>query len=436
MLIKLKRGLDLSLTGEPEQAIYPAPALGAAALIGADYVDLTHTLAVAEGERVRLGQTLFTDRRDSEICYTAPGSGYVQAINRGARRHLASVVIKLDGDDAEEFPAHTLESLANLPSETVTEILLRSGLWTAFRARPYGRVPLPDRLPQALFVTAMDTNPLAPDPAMVIADHTENFRYGLTVLSRLATDTTFLCKSPSTNLPVPAVDGLVMAEFQDPHPAGLPGTHIHCLTADDTEPAWYVGYQDVIAVGKLFLTGRLWPERIVALGGPGIARPRLLRARIGASLDELLSGEIEPNCRVISGSALSGRRATLTTAYLGRYHQQVTVLPELEDRAAARPGLLSMLMGRDRTSRRIDTALNGWPSGMLPLEAFERVWPLRIPPAPLLRALLVRDVETARALGCLSLDEEDLALCSYVCPAKYDYGSALRATLRAIERST
>jgi len=435
MLIKLKRGLDLPIAGAPEQIIHPAPQLSTVALMGADYVDLKHSLSVTEGERVRLGQTLFTDRRYSEIRYTAPGSGHVRAINRGAQRRLSSVVIELDGNDAETFPAHATESLGDLASDTIKDMLLRSGLWTAFRARPYDRIPPPDRLPHALFVTAMDTNPLAADPAVIIAEHAEDFRHGLTVLSRLATDKTYLCKSPSTSLPAPAVDGPVIAEFQGPHPAGLPGTHIHYLaTASEQPENWHVGYQDVIAIGKLFLTGQLWPDRIVALCGPGIARPRLLRARIGANLDELLSGESKPNCRVISGSVFAGRRTTLTAAHLGRYHQQVTVLPEVADHQA-RPGLLSRLIGRDGSSSAINTAVNGWPSGMLPVEAFERVWPLQIPPTPLLRALLVRDVETARALGCLALDEEDLALCTYVCPAKYDYGSALRATLRAIERS-
>jgi len=357
MLIKLKRGFDLPIAGAPEQIIHPAPALHTVALVGSDYVDLKHALAVAKGDRVRLGQTLFTDRRYPEVRYTAPGSGYVRAINRGAKRRLASIVIELDGDDAETFSAHESQSLADLSSDTVTELLLLSGLWTAFRARPYSRVPPPNSLPHALFITAMDTNPLAADPAVAIAEHTDDFRHGLTVLSRFATDKTYLCKSPSTTLSIPVLEGLVTAEFQGPHPAGLPGTHIHCLATHSAEPAWYVGYQDVIAIGKLFLTGKLWPERIVALGGPGVTRPRLVRTRIGASLDELLSGESKANCRVISGSVLSGRRATQTATHLGRYHQQVTVLPEVANRDAG-PGLLAGLMGQDRASRPIDTAVN------------------------------------------------------------------------------
>ena len=434
MLIKLKRGLDLPLSGAPEQVIHPTPRLTTVALIGADYVDLRHSMAVSEGERVRLGQTLFTDRRYSEVCYTAPGSGYVRAIHRGAKRRLASVVIELDGEEAESFPAHDPAELGRLSVTTVQETLLRSGLFTAFRVRPYGRVPAPDQFPSALFVTAIDTNPLAVDPAVVIGENRKAFDQGLTVLSRLPAEKVYVCTSPSANLSIPEVEGIVSVQFQGPHPAGLPGTHIHHLARHGTE-AWYIGYQDVIALGKLFVSGELWPERIVALGGSGIGNPRLVRAPIGASLDDLVCDEAAPDCRIISGSVLSGRRATPTAAHLGRYHTQVTVIPEVARRTGL-PPLFSRLIGRGRGSRQIDTAANGLPGGMLPVEAFERVWPLHTPPAPLLRALLVRDAEAALELGCLDLEEEDLSLCSYVCPAKYDYGSALRATLRDIERAS
>lgn len=435
MLIKLKRGFDLSMTGAPEQIIHRAPPVRTVAVVGHDYADLRHSLTVTEGDAVRLGQTLFTDRRFPQVRYTSPGTGVVSAIHRGAKRRLASIVITLEGDDAETqaeaFPAEGVERLSGLSPDAVRDRLLRSGLWTALRARPYDRVAEPDHVPRALFVTAMDTNPLAGDPTVVLAEHAQAFEHGLTVLSRLAK--TYVCKSPSMNLTVPALAEVVVAEFQGPHPAGLPGTHIQCL-APGSEPAWHIGYQDVIAIGKLFVTGSLWPERIVALGGPGMTHPRLVRTRLGASLNDVVSGGTRTDCRIISGSVLSGRRITPTAAHLGRYHQQVSVLPEVET-DGTRPGFLSLLTNRRHPSGRVDTAVNGWPSGMLPVEAFEKVWPLPTPPVPLLRALLVRDAELARALGCLDLSEEDLSLCSYVCPAKYDYGSALRATLRAIERS-
>jgi len=441
MTIKLNRGLDLTLPGAPEQVIGPCPDVSHVALLGADYPDLRPALAVSEGERVRLGQALFTDRRHPEIRYTAPAAGRVLAINRGARRKLSSLVMELDGEEAEAYPAHEPARLASLAPQTVRDALLRSGLWTSFRSRPYNTIPPPDRFPGALFINAMDTNPLAADPSVVLAARAEDFRHGVTAVSRLATGTTYVCKSPATPLEPPGADGVVVAEFEGPHPAGLAGTHMHYLRARPGETErWHVGYQDVIAIGRLLATGQLWRDRIVAVGGPGISNPRLLRAPVGASLVELLAGELAPGCRLISGSVLSGRKATPPDAYLGRYHQQVTAVPEYYARSRsgqAGSRLLSALIPRrpEVIPPQPTTAVNGWPAGMLPVEDFERVWPLRTPPLPLLRALLVRDTETAVALGCLDLDEEDLALCSFVCPAKHDYGSALRATLRECERS-
>jgi Na+-transporting NADH:ubiquinone oxidoreductase subunit A len=441
MTIKLKRGLDLTLPGAPEQVIGPCPELSRVAVLGADYPDLRPALAVSEGERVRLGQALFTDRRHPEIRYTAPAAGRVLAINRGARRRLSSLVIEVDGEEAEAYPAHEPARLASLAPETVRDALLRSGLWTSFRSRPYNSIPPPDRRPGALFVNAMDTNPLAADPSVILAEHSEDFRHGVTAVSRLATGITYVCKSPATPLELPAADGLVIADFEGPHPAGLAGTHMHYLRARSGETErWHVGYQDVIAIGRLVATGRLWRSRIVAVGGPGVRNPRLLRAPAGASLAELVAGQLAAGCRLISGSVLSGRKATPPHDYLGRYHQQVTVVPEYYARSRSvqvRSPLLSALIRKraDIIAPQPTTAVNGWPAGMLPVEDFERVWPLRTPPLPLLRALLVRDTETAVALGCLDLDEEDLALCSFVCPAKHDYGGALRATLREYERS-
>ena len=428
MLVKIKRGLDLPIAAAAPGPAQQAPAVSSVALVGPDYMDLKPSLAVAEGERVRLGDILFTHRKHPELCFTAPGSGTILAINRGARRRLLSVVIKLEGDDAVHFPAYPSDALDKLASNIIKESLLASGLWTAFRARPYNRIPVPDASPRSIFVTAIDTNPGAANPVAVIAEQAEAFCSGLRVINRLVTDKTYLCKARSADVPSVDMDSLVTVEFQGPHPAGLPGTHMHYLApVTDQADLWHIGCQDVIAIGKLFRTGRLWTERIVAVGGPGIKNPRLVRTRSGANLDELLNGEQLNNCRVISGSVLSGRQATRQTAHLGRYHQQISVLPEVDypDLAAPRAG----------QHRAMTTAIHGWPSGMLTVEAFDRVWPLHIPAIPLLRALLIKDTDTAVALGCLGLDEEDLALCSYVCPAKYDYGSALRATLNEIERA-
>jgi Na+-transporting NADH:ubiquinone oxidoreductase subunit A len=438
--VHLRKGLDISLAGAPRQVIEPGRGISSIALVGDDYAGLRSKLLVQQGDRVRLGDPLLADRRDPRIVFTAFGAGTVAAINLGERRSLRAVMLSLDGEDEEvTFPAQSPAALANLPRDTVIENLLRSGSWTALRSRPFGRIPLPNAVPRAIFVTAIDTNPLAARPEVVIADHRDDFTHGLKVISRLADCPVFLCTALGADIDDSAGNRITRVAFAGPHPAGLPGTHIHVLSpAGIGHEAWYIGYQDVIAIGRLFTTGRLWTERVVALAGPPVRRPRLVRTRLGADLSELVADELAPGpVRVVSGSALSGRRAAPPVGYLGRYHLQVSVLGEPVP-GAPPPRPPSSMHGIGRLFRRrpiaMSTALNGEPAAMFPLGSFERVMPLDILPTPLLRALAVGDTERALDLGCLELEEEDLALCTFVCPSKLDYGALLRRTLLQIEK--
>ncbi|MEE9603441.1 MAG: NADH:ubiquinone reductase (Na(+)-transporting) subunit A, partial [Thermoguttaceae bacterium] len=356
-----------------------------------------------------------------------------------------SVVVSLSGNDEEVFPFWPEGELATLRRDQVTETLLASGLWTALRTRPYSKVPDPESTPRSLFVTAMDTNPLATRPEVVIAEYPEAIVNGLTVLSHLTEGPVFLCKAPYVELPEAESPKISVAEFAGPHPSGLVGTHIHVL--DPVGPArsvWHLGYQDVIAIGKLFTTGRLWTERIVALGGPVVKRPRLIRARLGADTGELVRGELENvEARIISGSVLSGRWARKPENYLGRFHTQISAVAEaqLEDgaRTTGKDAAFSIhnLFVTGQPAMRqfsLTSALHGRSTAMVPLGEFERVMPLDILPTQLLRTLLYGDTEMAQALGCLELDEEDLALCTFVCPGKLNYGPLLRAALTQIEK--
>ena len=446
MHITIKKGLDIPITGEPQQTVEDGHPVGSVGLIGLDYVGLKPSMHVQEGDRVKLGQVLFSDKRTPGVNHTSPGSGVVKAINRGPRRILESVVIRLDGDEEETFRAYTQRELSTLKAEQVKESLLASGLWTAFRTRPYGRVPLPDSTPHSIFVTAMDSNPLAPRADLIINYHPEDFANGLTVVSRLTSGKVFVCKSPGSSVPTNGTAQVFVAEFAGPHPAGLVGTHIHFLDpVAATKTVWHLHCQDVIAIGKLFLTGRLWTERTISLAGPLVNKPRLLRTRLGANTDDLVEGEIpdQPE-RILSGSVLSGRRAAGWGTFLGRYHSQISVLPEGGPRqflgwigpgwdkySATNIFVSSLFRGRKFP---LSTLQHGNPRGIVPTGIYEKVMPLDLLVTPLLKALAVRDTDGAQALGCLELEEEDLALCSFVCPSKYDFGGYLRNNLEQIEQ--
>lgn len=446
-MIKLNKGLTLPIAGLPTQAIEDGRAIRSVAVLGNDYPGMKPTMAVGEGETVTKGQVLFSDKKNEGVIYTAPASGTVTAINRGAKRALLSVVIEV-GEDSQTTTSQptSYEALADLTREVITEKLVASGDWVALRTRPFARVPAIGTVPNSIFVTAMDSNPLAGDPAVIINDKASEFSAGLELLAKLTDGGVHVCHAPGLFLPTGEDARIVAHEFSGPHPAGLPGTHIHFIDPVSTnKTVWYINYQDVIAFGHLFLTGSVLTERVVALAGPGVTNPRLIKTVLGANLDELTAGELEStNQRVISGSVLAGRTAEGPEAYLGRYHNQVSVLPEDKERRLfgyLTPGMdshsvfpiyLSKWLGEK--NMKFSTNTNGSPRGMVPIGTFEEVMPLDILPTQLLRSLLVGDLETAVNLGCLELDEEDIALCTYACPGKYEYGPVLRDVLTQIEK--
>jgi Na+-transporting NADH:ubiquinone oxidoreductase subunit A len=441
--IKIKKGLDLPITGAPAQEIEDGPAVGHVAVLGPDYIGMRPTMAVNEGDQVKKGQLLFEDKKTAGVLYTAPVSGKVVAVNRGDKRVLLSVVIEAAGDDEIRFDEHINTAPDQLSRDQIRETLVTAGLWPALRTRPYSKVPEPESLPHSIFVTAMDTNPLAADPQVVLRGLEEDFTRGLTMLRKLTEGSVYVCKAPGASIPDGGADAV---EFAGPHPAGLPGTHIHFLDAvGAAKVVWYIGYQDVVAFGKLFATGSLWTERVVALGGPQVERPRLLRTTLGASLEGLTMGQLkEGENRVISGSVLSGRADAGPLNFLGRYHTQVSVLVEGREREFLgwqKPGfdkfsVKNVFASKLKPNQLFDftTSTEGSDRAMVPIGSYEKVMPMDIIPTFLLRALIVEDTERAQALGCLELDEEDLGLCSFVCPGKYEYGPMLRQNLARIER--
>lgn len=452
-LHKIRKGLNLPIAGAPKQTIEKASQPNSVAVLADDYVGIKPTMHVAVGDDVCRGQVLFEDKKNPGVRFTAPGSGRVIAVHRGARRALQSVVIQLDTSElagkgeAVTFSSFTGRSPGELQRTQVKDLLLESGLWTALRGRPFGRVADPEKLPRSIFVTASDTNPLSPDVNVVLGGKEEHFERGLQILAKLTDGPVYICKSPGGEIPVPSGRCFKVEEFSGPHPSGTVGVHIHFLDpVDATKLVWHVDYQDTVAIGALFESGVLDVERVVALAGPSVNRPRLLSTRIGASVDRLTTGELSnAENRVISGSVFSGRIASGDVfGYLGRYHHQISAIPEQRTRTFLgwlTPGIESYSIVNTFISRLIPnkkfnfgSSTHGSNRAMVPIGMYERIMPMDIQPSFLLRALAVGDIEYAQQLGCLELDEEDLALCTFVCPGKTEYGPLLRNVLTAIEK--
>ena len=334
----------------------------------------------------------------------------------------------------------------NLHANDIVSLLVESGLWTALRTRPFSKIPDPATKPDALFINAMDTNPLAPKPELIIHEKRADFIFGLRTLLRLTHENIYLCKFLGDDIPGEEINHIHVKQFTGPHPAGLVGTHIHLLDpVGKHKKVWHLNYQDVIAIGHLFATGKIYNGLVVSVAGPKVKRPRLIHTLMGASILDLTANALLPGpVRVISGSVLSGRKVSGPLAYLGRYHNQVSVieeggartflgwlLPRVDQFSITKSVLGSWLPGKLFP---MNTLLNGASRSMLPLGLYERVMPLDIEPTHFLKALLAGDVDKVFNLGLLELDEEDLALCTFVCPGKIDFAPYLRKVLEKFEK--
>ena len=447
-MITIKKGLDVPVQGEPQQVIHDGPSIKTVATLGEEFVGMRPTMFVKVGDRVKKGQVIFSDKKNPGVKFTAQAAGVVKEINRGEKRVLQSVVLEVesevDGNDQITFTSYSASELDSVSREDVVKTLVDSGLWTALRTRPFSKVPAIDSTAAAIFVSAMDTNPLAANPEVVIAEQIEAFKNGLTILSRLTDGEVFVSKAPGTNIPV--VDAVQVNEFAGKHPSGLVGTHIHFLKPVSANKfVWHLGYQDVIAFGKLFTSGELDSTRVISLAGPASKNPRLVRTLLGASTAELTTDEAsDGELRVVSGSLLMGSTANTVHGYLGRYHVQVSLILEGREKefiGYMYPGSNKFSVTRAYLSHffpkklfNMTTTTNGSDRAMVPIGNFERVMPLDILPTMLLRDLVAGDTDTAQQLGALELDEEDLALCTFVCPGKTDYGVHLRDCLTTIEK--
>lgn len=446
-MTKITKGLDLPITGSPVQKIFSGHAVTKVAIVAADYVGMKPSMLVQVGEKVKKGQALFEDKKTPGVFFTSPVSGTILEINRGDRRAFQSVVISNDGNDQVTFKNFKNKSIADYSTEEVKALLVESGLWTTLRTRPFSKTPEVSSEPKAIFVNVMDTNPLAANPEVVIDGKIEDLKNGVMAISKLTNGKTFVVTHKNSKVDVSGISNVVKESFEGPHPAGLVGTHIHFLNPVSAKTTvWHLNYQDVIAIGKLFKSGELSNERVISIAGPASRNPRLVSTVVGASIDELLVGENFDNSsvRYVSGSVLGGRTAKGAMSYLGRFHLQVSMLKEGNYREFLgwhSPGLnkysfksvfLSKLIPGKKFN--LDTNTNGSHRSIVPIGSFEAVMPMDILPTQLLRYLASKNTDQAVNLGALELDEEDLALCTFVDPCKNEYGPILRQNLNIIEK--
>lgn len=435
--VKLKKGFDLRLEGEADRKLTTGLSPLLYAVKPTDFPGLVPKMEVREGDKVKAGTTIFSDKQRPEIRFASPVSGTVTAISRGDRRKLLEIVIEKSGDEFVDFGK---QDISRLSPEKIKETLLVSGLWPALRQRPYNVVASPASSPKAIFISGFDTAPLAPDYTFIADNSSSSLFYaGMKALGKLTKGKVHLVLNGKGDAPalVKNLDGVEISTFRGPHPAGNPGVHIHHIDPlNKGELVWVVNFQDVLAIGRLFEEGVYHPERIVALTGSEVLRPGYYRMVAGASVAELLRSNLrEGPSRVISGNVLTGTKI-LQDGFLGFYDSHVTVIPEgnySEFFGWASPGLkkfsfykvfVSSLFPAKRY--RLDTNLHGGERAFVMTGKYEQVVPMDIYPMQLLKAILARDIETMENLGIYEIAEEDLALCEYICPSKIEIQSIVR----------
>jgi|TARA_B100000073_G_scaffold75781_1_gene57183 Na+-transporting NADH:ubiquinone oxidoreductase subunit A len=434
-VIKISKGLDLPISGKPDISITDEPKISSVSLLANDFVGMKPTMLVKENDEVKVGEKLFEDKKNPGIFFTAPAGGLIKSINRGDKRKFLSIEIEISQN--EEFIDFDMGS----SQDEIKNTLINSGLWNVFRTRPFNRTPNISSSPEALFINCCDTNPLSVDPYEIINIDKDSFDKGLETIKQL-----FDCDIHLTyqnNNFDNTLSGINYHQFTGPHPAGLVGTHISKIhPVNLNSKVWTANFQDIISIGYLKKNKKIKTTKIISLGGPAVFEPSLIKVRHGSNLDEITAGKIEDNSRVISGSVLHGHESEGVMKYLGYYDSQVSVIPDevneiflnwLMPGSSLHSKLNVFISSFIKPKKYIfNTSIGGGNRAIVPISSYEEVVPMDILVTQLLKSLVVSDIEMAIDLGMLELVPEDLSLCSYVCPSKYDYSSILMDNLNKL----
>lgn len=436
--IKIKRGLDIRLVGEAEKSIETIEAPDTVAIKPTDFNGLTPKLIAREGDEVKAGSPLFYNKDDNRLVITSPVSGEVVEIVRGAKRKILAV--KILADKQTNYIDFGKADASALSGEEVKEKLLKSGVWSYVRQRPYNVIANPDDQPKAIVVSAFDTAPLAPDYSYIIEGQADAFQAGLNALAKLTSGKVHLNVSGKGNSSgvFTSAKGVQLNKVSGPHPAGNVGIQIHHIDPiGKGEKVWVVNPQDVVIIGKLFSEGKYDASKVVALTGSEVSSPKYYKVLQGTPIKNIVDGKLQgENNRIISGNVLTGDKVSLDS-YLGYYHSHITVIPEGDEpefmgwlapgfnKFSASRTFFTWLMPKTKRFN-LDTAMHGEERAFVMSGEYDKVLPMDIYPVQLLKASLANDIELMEGLGIYEVDEEDFALCEYVCTSKIEVQSILR----------
>ena len=444
--VHLKKGHDILLEGDPDERLYATGGSKTFSVMPPNFIGMSPIpkVEVETGDEVKAGDVLFYDKKSPQIKYVSPVSGEIVSVNRGAKRAIASVVILAD----KEMKYRDLNPpvLGECSREELVNFLLESGGWTMLRQRPFDTLPTPTDTPKSIFVSTFDSAPLAPDLDFVVEGREANFQKGLDVLNMLTEGFVHLgLDAREGELPPSAAftlaEGVKKTWFSGAHPSGNVGIQIHHIDPINSgEKVWYLGVQEVITLGALFMEKKFNAERLVAVGGAELSEAAYYRTYIGANVADLVENKLtNDHVRFVSGDVLSGK-AKAKEEYLNYFDDQLTVIEEGDSYElfgwllpiSLRPSLSrtfpNFLLGKDLTFH-ANTNTHGEERAFVMTGQYEEVLPMDIYPQHLMKAIMMQDFERMEGLGIFELSEEDIALCEFSCTSKQPLQHILREGL-------
>lgn len=439
--IKIKKGLNINLLGEAKKSVslYLAKEF---AIKPTDFIGVFPRLLVKEGDAVKAGSPIFHDKFKEKVIFVSPVSGTIKQIKRGDKRVLEEIIISSDdNNDSIEFGKHDPNSMDRA---SIIEFLIQAGIWPMIRQRPYSVIANPDDSPKAIFISAFDSSPLAPDLSMIIKEELNTFKTGLDVLAKLTSGKVHL-GLPEGRSELAGIKGVETTFYAGPHPAGNVGIHIHKLNPiNKGEVVWTVNAQDVVIIGRLFNEGRYESSVVIALTGSEIKNPQYFKTFKGASIKDLMKDNLKSqNVRFISGNVLTGDKVR-QDCYIGFYHQQITVIPEgnyHEFFGWATPGFNKFSFSKaffsylsPRKKFMLDTNLHGGERALVMTGQYEQVLPMDVLPMQLIKSCMIEDIELMEKLGIYEVDEEDFALIEFIDTSKTNIQKIIRNGLDLVRK--
>lgn len=444
-VIKLRKGIDIRLDGAADPVYGEAARSEMIGLVPDDFQGIVPKPVVKPGEAVKVGTVLFVDKNRPDVKVVSPVSGVLEAVNRGDRRKIMSIVVKNDG----KMTSESVEAFKASSADEAKKWLSDAGMFAFIKQRPYDVIADPADAPKAIFVSTFDVAPLAPDFDFIFSKDIETFKKGLSVLAKVApvyvgvqNGSCAFAGIEGENITVATIDGK--------YPASNVGVLInHTNPVNKGEVVWTIGAQEVVYVGRA-AAGTPDFSKVVALVGPEVVKPAHYKMVLGQKLSDIVSGSIKEgvNARIISGNPLSGCQ-TSAEGFLAPFVNQITAIKEGDDVHE----LIGWLMPRfnmfsnsctyltklislvnPKKTYKTDTRILGGQRHMIFSGEYDKVFPMDIYPEYLIKAIIAGDIDRMEQLGIYEVAPEDFAAAEYVCSSKVELQRIVREGLDKLRK--